>query len=59
MENRSMLQFSIEGNKIKAEISIDDLVYLFDTHRENQDGEKPIELVRKMQKENFSISRFS
>lgn len=54
MENRCTIQFNIEDNKIKAEINIDDLVYLFNTYKENYDGEKPIALVKNNNKITFA-----
>lgn len=52
--NRNILRLNIEDGKITAEIGIDDLVYIFDTYKENCDGEKPYALVRKMQKIEFA-----
>ena len=50
----SGIRFGIDGGKIKAEIDIDFLAYLFDTNRENFDGEKPAALVRPEQKLEFA-----
>ena len=51
-----MIRFNIEGDKIKAEIDIEDLVYLFNTCRENFDGnrDQPIAIVREAQKITFA-----
>jgi len=54
MDNESIIRFRIEGGKIKAEIDIDDLVYLFNTHKDTFDGEKPAAIVRQEQKQGFS-----
>ena len=54
MNNESILRFRIEDGKIKAEINIDDLVYLFNTHKNNFDGEKPAAIVRQEQKQGFA-----
>lgn len=53
-EANSGIRFDVEDGKIKAEIDIDFLAYLFDTNRENFDGEKPAALVRPEQKLEFA-----
>lgn len=50
----SGIRFDIEGGKIKAEIDVDFLAYLFDTHKDNFDGEKPAALVRKEHEVDFA-----
>lgn len=50
----SGIRFDVGDDKIKAEIDIDFLAYLFDTNRENFDGEKPAALVRPEQKLEFA-----
>lgn len=50
----SGIRFDIEGGKIKAEIDVDFLAYLFDTHKDNFDGEKPAALVRREKETDFA-----
>lgn len=54
MNKKSTLRFHIDNDKIKAEMNIDDLVYLFNTHKYNFDGEKPVALVRQERKQDFA-----
>lgn len=51
---KRLLRLNIADGKIKAEIDIKDLVYLFDTYKDNFDGEKPAALVRKEKKTDFA-----
>ena len=52
-ENR-IFQVKIENGKIKAEVDINELVYLFHTYAENFDGNKPLAIVRKGKEEEFA-----
>lgn len=54
MKNKTMLQFDIVDGKVRAEIDIDDLVYLFATHKSNYDGDRPVAFVRVDKKEEFA-----
>lgn len=49
-----MFNIKIEDGKIKAEIGIKDLVYLFHSYAENFDGDKPLAIVRKGKEEQFA-----
>lgn len=50
----SLLKLKVEDGKVKGEIEIKDLVFLFNTHRENFDGNKPLAVVKKGKEEAFA-----
>lgn len=54
MKEEQLMKFKIEDNKLKMEIKIADLLYLFKTSEANFDGEKgQIAKVKKECKEQF------
>ena len=54
VKNKTMMQFSIVDGKVRAEIDIDDLVYLFATHKSNYDGDRPVAFVRGDKRKEFA-----
>lgn len=53
-ENEQLMKFRIEDNKLKMEIKINDLIWLFKTSEANFDGDEgQIAKVKKDKKEEF------
>lgn len=48
-----LMKFKVEDNKLKMEIKINDLIWLFKTSSENFDGESQIAKVKKDKKDEF------
>lgn len=48
-----LMKFKIEDNKLKMEIKINDLVWLFKTSEKNYDGETQLAKIKKDKKEDF------
>lgn len=54
MDKEQLMKFKIEDNKLKMEIRINDLIWLFKTSNANFDGESQIAKVKKDKKEDFT-----
>ena len=53
MRNDSIMKFKIEDDKLKMEISIEDLIFLVKEDPENYDGEDTILTVKEDKKQEF------
>ena len=53
---KSLLKLKVEDGKVKGEIEIKDLVFLFENYPENFDGNKPLAMVKKGKEEAFAKS---
>ncbi len=53
MEQEQLMRFKIEDNKLKMEININDLLWLFKTSELNFDGEGQIAKIKNNKKEQF------
>ncbi len=53
MKEKQLMEFKVEDNKLKMEIKINDLLWLFKTSENNFDGESQIAKVKKDGKEQF------
>lgn len=53
MKEKQLMKFKVEDNKLKMEIKINDLLWLFKTSENNFDGESQIAKVKKDKKEQF------
>ncbi len=51
---KSIIDLKVKDGKVKAEIDIKDLVFLFNSYPENFDGNKPLATVKKGKEEDFA-----
>lgn len=53
MKEKQLMKFKVEDNKLKMEIKINDLLWLFKTSENNFDGESQIAKITRDNKEKF------
>lgn len=53
MSEKQLMDFKIENNKLKMEIKIKDLIWLFKTSEANYDGETQIAKIKKENEKEF------